>query len=132
MKKIESCSELELAKAEIKRLNKVIDSLREECERRRPMKIKDALALCHRSPHYKLVYDALQINSNSVQSMYQEYCVLCNSENIKPVKEGSMSTYLGALIKEGKVIRMMGGGYVVKKQERVIEDRSRGAESRNV
>lgn len=121
----ESFTKLELAEAENRQLNKVIDDLRGECKRRRPMKIKDALALCHRSRHYRLVYEAFQINSNSVQGMYQEYCVLCKSENTKPAKKDSMSTYIGALVKGGKIIRAVGGGYIVKEQANVIEDRSR-------
>lgn len=119
-------SELELAKAEIKRLNKVIDDLREERGRRKLKKLKDALALCHRSPHFRFFYDALQINGGRMETLYQEYCTLCKAENIKPVKKVSMHTYTRALVKEGKIIQLEGGRYIiVKDQVRVIEDRSR-------
>ena len=90
-----------------------------------PMKLKDALKLCHRSPHYGLVCDALRINDGRVQTLYQEYCTLCKAENIKPLTKDAIRRYTITLIKEGKIMQVR-EGYVVKKQVRAIEDRSRG------
>ena len=122
LKKTESFTDFELASAEIRRLNRVLEHKMEK----RPIKIKEAIQRCHFSPHYKLVYRALQASDGKMQGMYQEYCTLCKSKNIKPLVENSMASYIGVLVREGKLIRMEGGGrYIVKEQIRVVEERSR-------
>ena len=126
--KVEPFSKLEIAEAEIRQLHKIVDVLREECERKKgPTKIKEAIQRCHFSPHYKLVYKALQASDGKMQGMYQEYCTLCKSKNIKPLVENSMASYIGVLVREGKLIRMEGGGRysISKEQVRVVEERSR-------
>jgi len=105
------------------------DWLNEAIGRPKPRKLKDVLSLCHKTPHYKYICDALQTSNGEVEELYQEYCALCKSKNVKPLKEVTISGYLRGLVREGKVIQdkrkhVDKGRYRVK--EKVgVEDRSR-------